>query len=63
MQPVSHFFDQYSAKLYLDSGEVLKPCNPDIFTQENQERMITKLENRLKEKGVIPPQDFLMWAE
>jgi hypothetical protein len=48
MQPVSHFFDQYSAKLYLDSGEVLTPCSPDIFTQENQERMITKLESRLK---------------
>jgi hypothetical protein len=63
MQPVSHFFDQYSAKLYLDSGEVLKPCSPTIFTPENQERMITKLESRLKEKGVIPPQDFLMWTE
>ena len=62
MHSAGHFFDQYSGNLYLDNGKVLKACHPRIFAQGNTGRLIGRLELILKEKGIIPALDFLVWV-
>jgi hypothetical protein len=63
MHAVSHFYDQYQGKLYLDNGEVMKAGNPEDFTADKADKIIEAMERVLRKRGIIGQADTVMHVQ
>jgi|ETNmetMinimDraft_15_1059895.scaffolds.fasta_scaffold03847_2 hypothetical protein len=63
MHAVSHFYDQYEGKLYLDNGQVLQTGDPKEFTVDKADKIIQAMERVLRRKGIIGQSDTVMHVQ
>jgi len=62
MQATSHFFDQFSARLFHDNSGVITIGKPEDFTADNIDEKLVGIERELKKVGIIQEVDSLMWV-
>lgn len=60
MKSAVHFYDQFTAQLFLDNGKVMEIGDPDKFEHHNHDAEIAKLERVLKATGQIGCDDSVM---
>lgn len=53
----THFFDVFTAQLYLDNGNVITMGKPEDYYPDVQERSLERMERVLKKTGTIKRDD------
>lgn len=53
----THFFDVFTAQLYLDNGDILVIGKPEDYYPDVQERSLEIMERVLKKTGKIQCED------